>query len=109
MAVLSEDASHYSFLRDSHIILKQAKGRLGRQKQTDYGRRSPLVKTTLGHHKAIIGPGLRACRPAIQRTEAAVLSCMPDLTSTPKFRPLLAKGFISPVVKGDYFLSEGFM
>ena len=70
-AVLSADAGHCPSQRDKHIILMKAKGRLGWQKETGYGRRS-LAETTMGRYKAIIGPGLHARSLPGQRTEAAV-------------------------------------
>jgi hypothetical protein len=45
--------------RDRHITLMEAKGRLGWQKETGYGRRA-LVETAMGRYKTIIGPRLRA-------------------------------------------------
>ena len=70
-AVLSDAAGHCPSQRDRHIALMKAKGRLGWQEETGYGRRS-LVETTMGRYKAIIGPGLRARSLPGQRTEAAV-------------------------------------
>ena len=70
-AVLSDHAALNPSQRDRHIAMIQAQGRLGWQKETGYGRRS-LVETTMGRHKAIIGPRLRARSLAGQRTEAAV-------------------------------------
>ena len=52
--------------RDKHITLIAAKGRLGWQKETGYGRRS-LVETAMGRYKAIIGPNLRARSMPSQR------------------------------------------
>jgi hypothetical protein len=47
-----------------------AKGQLGWQNETGYGRRS-LVETTMGRYKAIIGPALRARSLPGQRAGAA--------------------------------------
>lgn len=69
-AVLSATADHHRSQRDQHITLMAAKGRLGWQKETGYGRRS-LVETTMGRYKTIIGPGLRARSLPGQRAEAA--------------------------------------
>jgi len=49
-AVLSADAQHNPSKRDQHIATIAAKGRLGWQKETDYGRRA-LVETTMGRYK----------------------------------------------------------
>ncbi len=70
-AVLSAAADHHPSQRDQHITLMAAKGRLGWQEETGYGRRS-LVETTMGRYKTIIGPGLRARSLPGQRAEAAV-------------------------------------
>lgn len=69
-AVLSTDAQHNPTRRDQHIAMIAAKGRLGWQKEADYGRRA-LVETTMGRYKASIGPKLHARSPAGQRAEAA--------------------------------------
>jgi transposase len=69
-AVLSDDAAHCPAQRDQHIALLADKGRLGWQKETNYGKRA-LVETTMGRYKAIIGPGLRARDLPRQQTEAA--------------------------------------
>jgi transposase len=61
-AVLSDEAEH--------ILLIAARGRLGWQKETDYGRRA-LVETAMGRYKAIIGSRLRARSLIGQRAEAA--------------------------------------
>ena len=70
-AVLSEEAGHNPSQRDKHILLIAARGRLGWQKETDYGRRA-LVESAMGRYKAIIGPRLRARGSIGQRAEAAV-------------------------------------
>src|ERR1035438_1963110 len=58
-AVLSAEAEHNPSQRDQHILLIAAQGRMGWQKETDYGQRA-LVETAMGRYKAIIGPRLRA-------------------------------------------------
>jgi hypothetical protein len=55
----------------AHILLISARGRLGWQKETDYGQRA-LVETAMGRYKAIIGPCLRARSFSGQQAEAAV-------------------------------------
>ena len=70
-AVLSEDAAHCPTQRDQHIALLADKGRVGWQKETDYGKRA-LVETTMGRYKAIIGPVLRARDIHRQQTEVAI-------------------------------------
>jgi transposase len=70
-AVLSEDAGQNPSQRDKHILSIATHGRLGWQKETDYGQRA-LVETTMGRYKAIIGPCLRARSFSGQQTEAAV-------------------------------------
>lgn len=70
-AVLSAAADHHPSQRDQHITLMAAKGRLGWQEETGYGRRS-LVETAMGRYKAIIGPSLHARSLPGQRAETAV-------------------------------------
>jgi transposase len=70
-AVLSEDAKQDPSQRDKHILSIAAHGRLGWQKETDYGQRA-LVETTMGRYKAILGPCLRARSFSGQQAEAAV-------------------------------------
>lgn len=70
-AVPSPNAGHSPTQRDRHIALIEAKGRLGWQKETGYGRRS-LVETTMGRYKTIIGPKLRARSPGGQKAEAGI-------------------------------------
>ena len=70
-AVLSDAAERSPSQRDKHITLIVDRGRLGWQKEADYGRRS-LIETTMGRYKAIIGPCLRARSLFVQHTEAAV-------------------------------------
>jgi hypothetical protein len=63
MAVPSATADHHPSQQDRHIAVMAARGRLGWQEETGYGRRS-LVDTAMGRYKAIIGPSLRARTPA---------------------------------------------
>ena len=64
---LRTDASR----RDVHVHTVAALGRLGWQEVTGYGRRA-LVETTMGRHKALVGPRLHARHDAGRRTEAAI-------------------------------------
>jgi hypothetical protein len=61
--------------RDRHLAMIAAQGRLAWQAWTGYGQRS-LVETTMGRYKTLIGPRLRARRPAAQQTEAAIRVAM---------------------------------
>jgi transposase len=70
-AVLCHEAGDNPSQRDKHILLIAARGRLGWQKDADYGRRA-LVETTMGRYKAIIGPRLRARSFSGQQAEAEV-------------------------------------
>ena len=70
-AVPSHQALDNPSQRDGHILLIAARGRLGWQKETDYGQRA-LVETAMGRYKAIIGPRLRARSFSGQKAEAAV-------------------------------------
>jgi transposase len=70
-AVLSAEAGHNPSQRGQHILSIAARGRLGWQKETDYGRRA-LVETAMGRYKAILGPCLRARSFSGQQAEAAV-------------------------------------
>ena len=70
-AVPGTAADHHPSQRDRHIAVMAAKGRLGWQEETSYGRRS-LVETAMGRYKTIIAPGLRARSLPGQRAEAAV-------------------------------------
>ena len=70
-AVLSIEAEHNPSQRDQHILCIPAHGRLGWQKQTDYGQRA-LVETAMGRYKAIFGPRLRARSFSGQKAEAVV-------------------------------------
>jgi hypothetical protein len=60
-AVLSDEAGHNPSQRDQHILSIAAHGRLGWQKETDYGQRA-LVETAMGRYKAIIGPRLQGAQ-----------------------------------------------
>jgi hypothetical protein len=68
-AVLSAEAENNPSQRDQHILTIAALGRLGWQKETDYGQRA-LVETAMRRYKAIIGPRLRARSFAGQQAEA---------------------------------------
>ncbi|HZL25944.1 MAG TPA: hypothetical protein VFC39_05385, partial [Acidobacteriaceae bacterium] len=70
-AVLTADAELNPSQRDQHILSIAAHGRLGWQKETDYGQRA-LVETAMGRYKAIIGPRLRARSFSGQQAEAAI-------------------------------------
>ena len=70
-AVLREDVGQNPSQRDKHILSIATHGRLGWQKETDYGQRA-LVETAMGRYKAIIGPCLRARSFSGQQSEAAV-------------------------------------
>ena len=70
-AVLSDKPGHNPSQRDQHILSIAAHGRLGWQKETDYGQRA-LVETAMGRYKTIIGPRLRARSFSGQQAEAAV-------------------------------------
>ena len=70
-AVLSAEAAHNPSQRDQHILSIAAHGRMGWQKDTDYGQRA-LIETAMGRYKAIIGPCLRARSFPGQKAEAAV-------------------------------------
>jgi hypothetical protein len=70
-AALSADAGHNPSQRDQHILSIAARGRLGWQKEADYGRRA-LAETAMGRYKAIIGPCLRARSFSGQQAEAAI-------------------------------------
>jgi hypothetical protein len=70
-AVLSAEAGDNPTQRDQHILSIAARGRLGWQKEADYGRRA-LAETAMGRYKAIISPCLRARSFSGQQAEAAV-------------------------------------
>jgi hypothetical protein len=57
--------------RDRHLAMIAEHGRLAWQVATNYGQRS-LVETTMGRHKTLIGPRLRARGFAAQQTEAVI-------------------------------------
>jgi hypothetical protein len=57
--------------RDRHLEMIAQQGRLAWQEATGYGRRS-LIETTMGRHKALIGPRLHARGFPAQQTEAAI-------------------------------------
>jgi len=69
-AVLSAEAEYNPSQRDRHILSIAARGRLGWQEETDYGRRA-LVETAMGRYKAIISPCLRARSFSDQKAESA--------------------------------------
>lgn len=86
-AVLSHAAGHSLSQRDQHIAVMATRGRLGRQKQTGYGRRS-LVETAMFPRKAIIGPGLHACGLPGRRAEASVgIAVLNRMLPEGKLRP----------------------
>jgi hypothetical protein len=70
-AVLSPEAGCNPSQRDRHFLLIAAQGRLGWQKETDYGQQA-LVETAMGRYKAILGPCLRVRSSSGQKVEAAV-------------------------------------
>ncbi len=57
--------------RDHHLAMIVEQGRLAWQATTGYSQQS-LVEMTMGRHKALIGPRLRARGFAAQQTDAAV-------------------------------------
>jgi hypothetical protein len=57
--------------RDRHIQSIAERGRLGWQRQTDYGKRSK-AETAMAHYKRILGDQLRARTLPGQQTEAAI-------------------------------------
>jgi hypothetical protein len=70
-AVLSAEAEQHPSQRDQHILSIAARGRLGWQKETDYGQPA-LVETAMGRYKAIIDPCLRARSSSGQKADATV-------------------------------------
>lgn len=60
-AVLSDDAGHSPSQRDKHITLMREKGRLGWQKEANYGRRSLVETTAVG--VAVLNRMLHAGQP----------------------------------------------
>jgi hypothetical protein len=94
--------------RDRQLEMITERGRLALQVATNYSQRSP-IETTMGRHKTLIGPRLRAPGFAAQQTEAAagvaVLNRMP-VTGRPKSvrcQRVIAKrpgaGVISPSIR----------
>jgi hypothetical protein len=57
--------------RDRHLAMIAEPGRLVWQAATDYGQRA-LIETTMGRHKALIGPRMRARGFVAQQAEAAI-------------------------------------
>ena len=57
--------------RDRHLKAISAKGLLGWQKATGYGRRA-LVETTMGRYKWLLGPLLRARHPDGKHNETDI-------------------------------------
>jgi hypothetical protein len=57
--------------RDRHLKVITERGPLAWQIATDYGQR-PLVETTMGRYKELIGPWLRTRGFAAQQAEAAI-------------------------------------
>ena len=70
-AVLSDKRGHSPSQREQHVLSIAVHGRLGWQKETDYGQ-CALVETAMGRYKAIIGPRLRARSFSGQQDEAVV-------------------------------------
>ena len=70
-AVPSAEAEQNQSQRDQHILTITARGRIGWQKESDYGQRA-LVETAMGRYKAIVGPCLRDRSFSGQKAEAAV-------------------------------------
>jgi hypothetical protein len=57
--------------RDGHIQSLADKGRLGWQRETDYGRRS-MAETAMSRYKCILGDHLHARKLSGQQAEAAI-------------------------------------
>ena len=70
-AVLSTESPTAQSPRDRHISIIAAKGRIGWQTETGYGRRNQ-VETAIGRYKHLIGPKLRARTDAGQQGEVAL-------------------------------------
>lgn len=70
-AVLSDAAETAPTQRDRHIQTIAERGRLGWQRQTDYGKRSK-AETAMARYKRILGDQLRARTLPGQQTEAAI-------------------------------------
>ncbi|SDQ15385.1 Transposase DDE domain-containing protein [Pseudovibrio sp. Tun.PSC04-5.I4] len=91
-AVPSPEAATAPTARDREILLIEKHGRIGWQKQTEYGRRS-RGETLMGRYKQIIGTSLKSRKFANQKTEAkinvSVLNRMTDL-ERPTFERVIA-------------------
>jgi transposase len=70
-AVSSDTAETTPTPRDRHIQVLAAKGRMGWQAATGYGKRA-LVETTFHRYKALIGRSLRARTLSAQKVEARI-------------------------------------
>ena len=70
-AVPSATADTTPSLRDRHLEVIEKKGRRGWEKAVRYGQRA-LVETAMFRYKVLIGPTLRARKPAAQKIEARV-------------------------------------
>ena len=70
-AALSAEAVHNPSQREGNLLSIASRGRLGWQKETDYGQRA-LVETAMGRYKSLIGPRLRARSFSGQQADAAV-------------------------------------
>ena len=70
-AVLGTNAADAPSQRGQHIRRIAARGRMGWQKATGYGRRN-LAETAIGRYKSLIGPRLRARTFSTQQGEAAI-------------------------------------
>jgi hypothetical protein len=57
--------------RDRHLEVIREQGRMAWQRPTDYGERS-LIETTMGRHKAPVGPRLGARGFPARQNEAAI-------------------------------------
>ena len=70
-AVLGTAGPHQQPPRDCHIRLMAARGRIGWQRATEYGKRNH-AETTMGRYKHLIGPKLRARSRSAQLGEVAL-------------------------------------
>jgi transposase len=70
-AVAGTNAGDALSQRDQHIQLIAARGRMGWQKATAYGRRN-LVETAIGRYKSLIGCRMRARTFSTQESEAVI-------------------------------------
>ena len=70
-AVLGTADPDQQTLRDRHVQLMAERGRIGWQRATGYGMRNH-VETTIGRHKHLIGPKLRARSRPSQHGEVAL-------------------------------------